>query len=179
MPEERADEERTESAVVLVVLDGVRAQEIFGGADRALAPRARPEPLAPGPPRGTSCRTCTAMLDTDAIAVGAPGHGAEIAASGPRFISLPGYLEIFAGQPDPAARATTCDRPPAHTLADDVRESSGADDVALVTSWPNIARAAAADLSPFVVTAGRKLVSRAAVLRADPTHASLLDAARA
>jgi len=156
LPVERADEERTESAVVLVVLDGVRAQEIFDG----------PRDLTPNLHR---------MLDSDAVAVGAPGHGAEISASGPRFISLPGYLEIFAGRPDPACDGNACDRPPAHTLADDVRESSGADDFVLVTSWPNIARAAAADLSPFVATAGRKILSRSGVLREDPRLATLLD----
>ena len=34
---EHEEEERAESAVVLVVLDGVRWQEVFNGADRALA----------------------------------------------------------------------------------------------------------------------------------------------
>jgi hypothetical protein len=171
---ERGDGERAESAVVLVVLDGVRAQELFGGADARLArehgldsrPWASPRELTPNLHR---------MLDTDAVAIGAPGHGAEIAASGPRFISLPGYLEIFAGRPDPGCEGNNCDRPPARTIADDVRESSGAGDFAMVTSWPNIARAAAADLSPYVATAGRKIVAREGELRSDLALASLLD----
>ena len=47
----KADEERAESAVVLVVLDGVRWQEVFGGADRALARERGLNPLAWASPR--------------------------------------------------------------------------------------------------------------------------------
>ncbi len=155
LAEQRVAEERAESAVVLVVLDGVRGEELFG------APEATPN--------------LHRMLDRDAIAIGAPGHGAEMVASGPTFISLPGYMEIFAGKPDPACDSNACDRVPAHTLADDVRESSGADDFALVTSWPNIARAAAGDVSAFVATAGRQLVSRQDELRQDAQLAAMLE----
>jgi hypothetical protein len=98
-----------------------------------------------------------------------------MAASGPRFISLPGYLEIFAGKPDPGCGGNECNRPPAHTLVDDVRESSGADDVAVITSWPTIARAATSDPSACVMSAGRKLLSRAEVLRADSAMPPLLE----
>jgi hypothetical protein len=174
MPVERTGEERTTSAVVLVVLDGVRAQEVFGGADRDLARGRGLNPLAWANPRDLT-PYLQRWLDSDAIALGVPGHGAEIVASGPRFISLPGYLEIFAGKPDPACEGNECVRPPAHTIADDVRESSGADDVAVITSWPNIARAAAGDPSAYVMSAGRKLLSRGDLLRADSGMSPLLE----
>jgi hypothetical protein len=174
MPFERAGDERTTSAVVLVVLDGVRAQEVFGGADRDLARGRGLNPLAWANPRDLT-PNLQRMLDSDAIALGVPGHGAEIVASGPRFISLPGYLEIFAGKPDPACEGNDCVRPPAHTIADDVRESSGADDVAVISSWPTIARAAAGDPSAYVMSAGRKLLSRGDVLRADSGMSPLLE----
>jgi hypothetical protein len=173
-PAAHEQDERTTSAVVLVVLDGVRAQEVFGGADRDLARARGQNPLAWANPRDLT-PNLQRMLDTDAVAVGVPGHGAELVASGPRFISLPGYLEIFAGKPDPGCEGNECVRPPAHTIADDVRASSGADDVAVITSWPNIARAASADPSAYVMSAGRKLVSRGDVLRADPAMLPLLD----
>jgi len=44
-PVDASQEERSESAVVLVVLDGVRWQEVFGGADRQLARRKGLDPL--------------------------------------------------------------------------------------------------------------------------------------
>ena len=174
VPVERSAEERSTSAVVLVVLDGVRAQEVFDGADRDLARKRGLNPLAWANPRDLT-PNLQRWLDTDALAIGVPGHGAEMVASGPRFISLPGYLEIFAGKPDPACEGNECVRPPAHTIADDVRDSSGADDVAVITSWPNIARAATADVSAYVMSAGRKLLSRADVLRSDPAMSPLLE----
>jgi hypothetical protein len=171
---ERETEERAESAVVLVVLDGVRWQEVFGGADRALAYERGMNPLAWASPRKLM-PNLQRLLDTRAIALGAPGRGAPITATGPQFISMPGYLEIFAGHPDPACDSNDCVRPVAHTVVDDVLQSSGADDVAVVSSWPSIARAASADPSRLVVSAGRKRVERGDVLRADEATAEQLD----
>jgi hypothetical protein len=114
-------------------------------------------------------------VDRHGVAIGAPGHGAAVAASGPQLISLPGYLEIFAGHPDPGCGTNECARPPARTIADDVVDSSGAEDVAIVTSWPNIARAASADPTRFVVTAGRERVECAPELRQLPDVPALLD----
>jgi hypothetical protein len=167
------EEERAESAVVLVVLDGVRWQEVFNGADHALARQhgvaasawATAVDLMPNLHR---------LIDAEGLAIGAPGHGAEITATGPQFISLPGYIEIFAGKPDFACYRNDCVPSAMHTIADDVRDSGAADDVALVASWPNIARAASTE-GGFVLTAGRKLVDREDLLRADPATARLLD----
>jgi hypothetical protein len=172
---ERDEVERTESAVVLVVLDGVRWQEVFGGADRAIAhqhgldhpPWASARALMPNLHR--------ALDRGDAVAIGANDRGPQIAASGPQFISMPGYLEIFAGKPDRGCYTNACDRPPERTIADDVRDQSGPDDVAVICSWPNIARAASAGPSGFVVSAGRKRMEREDALRADAKTASLLD----
>jgi hypothetical protein len=171
---ERGSEERAESAVVLVVLDGVRWQEVFGGADRALAYDRGLNPLAWASPRSLM-PNLQRLLDTRAIALGAPGRGAAITATGPQFISMPGYLEIFSGHADPGCDSNDCARPAVHTVVDDVLESSGADDVAVVSSWPSIARAASADPSRLVVSAGRKRVERRDVLRADEGTASQLD----
>ena len=173
-PSERAAEERAESAVVLVVLDGVRWQEVFGGADRAMAEERGLNPLAWASPRALM-PNLQRLLDTRAIALGAPGVGPHVTATGPQFISMPGYLEIFAGHPDPGCDSNDCARPPTRTVVDDVLESSGADDVAVVSSWPSIARAASADASRLVVSAGRKRVERGEVLRADEATAALLE----
>ena len=169
-----AEQERSESAVVLVVVDGVRWQEVFGGADRTLAEArglstvawASPSLLMPNLQRA---------IETSGMAIGAPGHGAEIAATGPRFISMPGYLEMFCGRPDPTCDGNDCPRGPARSIVDDVRERSGADDVAVIASWPAIARASSADPTGYVLSAGRAIVGRADVLRADADLAALLD----
>jgi hypothetical protein len=170
----RGDEDRDESAVVLVVLDGVRWQEVFYGADRAMARQRGMNPLAWANPRDLMPNLYR-LLDRHGVAIGAPGRGAEITATGPQFISLPGYLEIFGGRPDPVCDRNDCARPPARTIADDVVDSSGPRDVAVVTSWPNIAKAASADPSRFALTSGRKLMTQGDAFRDDPAEAALLE----
>ncbi len=167
------EEERAESAVVLVVLDGVRWQEVYGGVDRALARRHGVSPSAWANPADLM-PNLHRLIDREGVAIGAPGHGAEIAASGPQFISMPGYIEIFAGKPDRGCFRNECIPAPARTIVDDVRDSGDARDVALVTSWPNIARAASAEPG-FVLTSGRTLVDREDILRADDATARLLE----
>jgi hypothetical protein len=173
LPTARVEDERAESAVVLVVLDGVRWQEVFGGVDRALARRHGVSPSSwPNP--ADLMPNLHRLVDAEGLAIGAPGHGAEITASGPQFISMPGYIEIFAGRPDLGCFRNDCVPAPMRTIADEVRDSGDTRDVALVTSWPNIARAASTEPG-FVLTAGRKLVDREDVLRADESTASMLD----
>ncbi len=170
------EEERAESAVVLVVLDGVRWQEVYGGVDRALARQHGVSPSAWANP-GDLMPNLHRLIDAEGVAIGAPGHGAEIAASGPQFISMPGYIEIIAGRPDRRCFRNDCIPSPMRTIVDDVRDASDAgapSDIALVTSWPNIARAASATPG-FVLTAGRRLVDREDLLRADGATARLLD----
>jgi hypothetical protein len=171
---QRGGEERAESAVVLVVLDGVRWQEVFSGADRALWGVRGTSPLAWANPRGLMPNLYR-LIETRGVAIGAPGHGPEIAATGPQFISLPGYLEIFVGRSDLRCDCNVCVRPPGRTIVDDVSESSGPDAAAVIASWPNIARAASADVSGFVLSSGRKLTSRVQVLQADRTLSDLLE----
>jgi hypothetical protein len=173
LPTARVEDERAESAVVLVVLDGVRWQEVFGGVDRTLARRHGVSPSSwPNP--ADLMPNLHRLVDAEGLAIGAPGHGAEITASGPQFISMPGYIEIFAGRPDLGCFRNDCVPAPMRTIADEVRDSGDTRDVALVTSWPNIARAASTEPG-FVLTAGRKLVDREDVLRADESTASMLD----
>jgi hypothetical protein len=177
-----SDEERAESAVVLVVLDGVRWQEIFNGVDRSLA-HGRGSSSTPAPEDARALMpNLHGFIDGEGLALGAPDHGAEITASGPQFISLPGYIEIFSGRPDPHCYRNDCAPAPRRTIADQVRDAGSADDVAVVTSWPNIARASSssapgssARATPFALTSGRKLVAREELLRADASTARLLD----
>ena len=171
---ERVADERSESAVVLVVLDGVRWQDVFGGADRALW-RQRGISLAWATARGLM-PNLQHMVETQGMAIGAPGHGLEMVTGGSQRISLPSYREIFTGRADPACQSNDCAQPLGRTVADDVYDASGPRDVAIISSWPNIARAASADSSRFVLSTGRRLVGLGELLRFDPAVASLLDA---
>jgi hypothetical protein len=164
-PSDHAAADRAESAVVLVVLDGVRWQEVFGGADRTIA---RARGLNPAPwatPRGL-WPNLQQMLDDGGVAVGAPGRGSEMSTAGSQRISLPSYREIFSGRADTDCQSNDCSRPPGRTVADDIYDASGPGDVAVVSSWPIIARAASAQASRFLLSTGRKLVARADALTA-------------
>ena len=189
LPTERIAEDRAESAVILVVLDGVRWQDIFDGADRTLTRQRHINQPAWANPRNLM-PNLYALIDADVgvtgsngasdehgLAIGAPGHGEEISATGPQFISLPGYIEIFGGKPDFRCEGNSCVPAPMRTIVDQVRDSSGADDVSLIASWPNIAKAASTGAPDVVLSAGRKLNRRESTLRADPATAALLDQA--
>jgi hypothetical protein len=173
--ERESADERAESAVVLVVLDGVRWQDVFGGADRALGRPRGVNPAFWASPRALM-PNLQSMIDTQGMAIGAPGHGGEMVTGGTQRISLPSYREIFTGRADPSCQSNDCVQPLGRTVADDVYDSSGPRDVAVVASWPNIARAASADSSRFVLTTGRKLLGLGEQLRSDPVVAGLLDA---
>jgi hypothetical protein len=96
-------------------------------------------------------------------------------ATGPQYISLPGYIEIFDGRPDPRCGDNACTPPAGDTIVDAVREAGGSpEDVAVFASWPNIARVAASDTSRIVVSAGRHTVEHQEVLRADPVMGQTL-----
>ncbi len=172
---ERVADERSESAVVLVVLDGVRWQDVFGGADRALARQHGVNPATWANAR-VLMPNLQRMLDAQGMAIGAPGHGPEMTTGGAQRISLPSYREIFTGRTDPACQSNDCVQPLGRTVADDVYDATGPGDVAVISSWPNIARAASAEPSRFVLSTGRKLIGLGERLRSDPEIASLLDA---
>ena len=165
--------ERAEAAVVLVVLDGVRWQDVFAGADVELA---RACGFVPGV--WTNARALTPnlhrLMQAPGLAIGVPGSRGGISASGPNFISLPGYREIFSGHSDASCDTNDCPRPMAPTLADEVEASGGPGDVAVVTSWPAIARAVSSKEPSFLVSAGRKLLENASALAPDAEAGRLL-----
>jgi hypothetical protein len=167
--EELAD---TTTPVILVVLDGVRWQEVFSGVDPALAARRRAGPV-------TDARTLLpslyAALDAGGAALGAPGHG-FIAASGPNFVSMPGYTEIFGGRPPEHCHDNGCSGATGTTIVDAMRAQSRRDsDVAVIASWAPIGRAATTGSSRIVLSAGRDDVTGGGFLALDPESRRILD----
>jgi hypothetical protein len=113
-----------------VPLDGARWQDIFDGA----------MPL---------------LLDAAAArgaVVGAPDHGESVYASGPNFVSLPGYTEILTGRPPRACLDNECTGLDEDTILDEVVAAGHR--AALFASWERLDRVAAR-APAAVVWAGR------------------------
>jgi hypothetical protein len=160
----RAREPAEEGAVVLVVIDGARWQDVFVGGDPQLSAEARipvssAEALMPH---------LHALVAERGSALGAPGHGPAIAASGPNFVSLPGYTEIFTGRRRHDCADNDCAAARLPTVMDEARaETSRPSDVAVFASWDKIERAASADPASLVISTGRFWTSHAESLRDD------------
>jgi len=162
-------------SIVLIAVDGVRWQDVFLGVDRSMAEaeaidesfmlpadRLLPNIFRRVIPRG--------------VAIGAPGYGAPMRASGPNHVSLPGYMELLSGS------ATTCTENdcktvPAPTIVDAFRDHFGPEGgaVGVITSWERIERAAAADARGIVMSTGRTGGATREAIRSDPVAAELLD----
>ncbi len=97
---------RARIQVVVVALDGVRHQDVFGGVDANLA-RKYGLP-AERVVSGAQLMPHLHELIARGAALGAPGAGFPISASGPDYVSLPGYSEILTG-----STASGCSTTPA------------------------------------------------------------------
>jgi hypothetical protein len=163
--------------VVVVTLDGVRWQEIFGGTDEALAREAglSPEEQA----SAEALMPNLHALASRGVALGGD-EATSFEASGPNFVSLPGYTEILTGRAAPC-QENDCEARPARTLADEVRALPGVRrrDVAVITSWERIDAVAAGEPGEIVVSAGRHHGATRAVLAEDAETGALLRRAEA
>lgn len=122
--------------IVLVTIDGVRAEDVFDGADPSLRPRSNVEKLRR--PEAVMPRTHH-LVATRGVALGADrsGCGAVHTASGAN-VSLPGYLEIFTGRRT-RCRDNNCDRITSPTVLDEAVH--GGLTVASIGSWEILDRA--------------------------------------
>jgi hypothetical protein len=122
---------------VLVTIDGIRAEDVFDGADPSLKPGVkvdhlvRPEALMPRVHR---------LVATRGVALGAEklGCGVVRTATGVN-VSLPGYLEIFTGRKT-HCRDNQCSRVGTPTVLDEAADA-GISPVASIGSWDVLDRA--------------------------------------
>jgi hypothetical protein len=90
------------------------------------------------------------------VILGGDGCEHDVRASGPNFVSLPGYLEMFTG------RATSCTHNgcpsvDTDTVVDEVRAAAHrSGDVAVFASWGRYGNAVAHDRSAIVLSAGAR-----------------------
>ena len=162
--------------VVLIVLDGVRWQEIYRGVDSDLADKSE----LGGDERGSGRRLMPNLwnlIETRGIALGHPDERGGVEASGPDYVSLPGYAEIFTGRTSAGCFSNDCEPHLTSTLADEFRALAGArdEDVAIIASWEKIERVAAATPARIVVSTGRLHGASRERLRYDPEASALLD----
>jgi hypothetical protein len=138
------------SRVVLVTLDGVRWEDVFEsglesghGSERERGSE-------------TQMPNLQRFVRERGVALGGPGCEHDMRASGPNFVSLPGYLEMFTG------KATACTHngcPPVqtNTVVDDARAvANRPGDIAVFASWSTYAYAVAHDRRSIVLSAGAR-----------------------
>lgn len=136
--------------IVLVTIDGVRAEDVFDGADPRLRPGAHVEGFAK--PENVMPRTHR-LVESRGVALGAdrPGCGVVRTASGAN-VSLPGYLEIFTGRKT-RCRDNHCARTELPTVLDESAEA-GLSPVASIGAWDILDRAASRTGAPVLVAEG-------------------------
>ena len=143
---------KTSGRVVLVTLDGVRAEDVFDGANPSLRPGSdvskyrTPESVMPRTHR---------LVATRGVALGAAraGCGSVHTASGAN-VSLPGYLEIFTGRRT-RCRDNNCDRTTSPTVLDEAVHN-GLAPVASIGSWEMLDRAVTMGSNPMLVSEGTR-----------------------
>lgn len=165
---------RHTSRVIQITLDGVRWQEVYLGVDPKLA---RDAGLKSSDVVSADTLLPNIYQDVIArgVALGAPGHGV-VEASGPMYVSLPGYMELLLGARS-GCESNDCpsvDRP---TILDEVASMPGAafGDAAVIASWDVLEKAAALDGTRVMTSTGRHGGKTRNTLRLDDTMGALLD----
>jgi hypothetical protein len=139
-----SDGRGVDAPLVLITIDGVRWQEVFGGTDPSRT-MLRLSGLALLP------HLYKLGLERGAF-IGAPGYG-TMAASGPNYVSLPGYTEILGGRPATSCRSNDCERTRLPTILDEAR-AAGAK-VAAFSSWEPLGLAATSNPGGFHLSCGQ------------------------
>ncbi len=133
--------------VVIVTLDGVRWQDVFLGLDKRHLP-------AQSERTDVDIPNLRALMTEQGAALGAPGS-MPFSVSGPSFVSLPGYTQLFTGRADVPCTTNACERTVTPTLVDAVGQRFGREQAVVLSSWPDIERAAVAQSDNAIVSAGR------------------------
>jgi hypothetical protein len=164
--------------VILVTIDGTRWQEIFGGVEAARA-------------RSAGLRDCDIVgaeellpnlrrwfVDGGVVVGGSPE--APMLASGPSFVSLPGYQEIFTGRAS-SCTSNLCPHMDDTTLLDELAQQQrlAPEQVAVITSWERIERVAARAPERITLSTGRHHGAGRERLRVNASASQLLDEAAA
>ncbi len=172
-----ADAPPEERYVVLVTLDGVRVQELFGGMDPVISnapaaesgiydseitkqrwwrstPEARREALMP---------FFWNTLVPAGMVLGNQAKGSKVTVRNDQWFSYPGYSEMMTGEPQPEVTSNDFVRYPHRTVLEHAREALGLEhaQVAQIGSWDGLKYAASSRDGAFLMNGGRDPVPAA------------------
>lgn len=139
----RASVGPAEYPVVVVAIDGTRPREIFEGEEPRRVGKRRPKSAVELMPNLHAMASEGRLL----------GHEEPVTASGPNFVSLPGYTEMFAGAKAVHCTTNDCGRTRVPTVVDAVTAHGLR--AAVVTSWERICLAATVDGASLDASCGR------------------------
>ncbi len=149
---------------VLFAIDGVRWQEIFEGEDKSRIARNK-TPRTP--------REITPVLHSLSTFSGAfVGRTEPMRASGPEYLSLPGYSEMFSGMKPVHCANNDCTGVGTTTFVDRLHQAGKK--VAVFASWPRIEVAASGKPGAFPMSVGRHVQHRMEDAKGDAEFANLL-----
>ena len=167
-------EAATDHNVILVTIDGVRIQELFGGMDAVIAnapeaesgiyeidvtrgrywrdtPEARREALMP---------FFWKTLVPAGMVFGNQAKGSKVTVRNDQWFSYPGYSEILTGEPQPEIKSNDLVRYPHQTVLDYVHAELGLKptEVAQIGSWDGFKYAASQKDGTFFMNGAREPV---------------------
>jgi hypothetical protein len=152
--------------VILVTLDGVRVQEVFGGLHETIAVhdeqqvysdmaamRARFGGATPEARRAALMPNLWNLLAPQGMVLGNPANGNHVKVQNKVLWSTPGYTEIMTGLPRPAVTDNDDLRHPYPTVLEFARERLGLEyqQVAQLGSWEGFKLAAASRDDAFLM----------------------------
>jgi hypothetical protein len=163
--------------VILVTLDGVRVQEIFGGMDPVIANAPEAESgiydaevtrkrwwrETPEDRREALMPFLWGTLAPAGMVLGNQAKGSKVTVRNDQWFSYPGYSEILTGEAQPDVRSNDFVRYPHRTVLEHAREALklGYAGVAQVGSWDGFKYAASSRDGAFFMNGGREPLPRA------------------
>jgi hypothetical protein len=170
------DDARATRNVVLVTLDGVRVQELFGGMDATIADagddggvyepdvtRERYWRRTPEERRAALMPNFWNTLAPMGVVLGNAAKGSSVKVRNDQWFSYPGYSEILTGRPQPDVRSNDLVRYPHETVLQHLRETLGVGPtrVAQIGSWDGFSMAASSADGAFFMNGAYDPVPRA------------------
>jgi hypothetical protein len=164
---------RTEN-IILITVDGMRTQELFGGMDpivsaddkqsgiydidRARARFWRPTPEAR---REALMPFFWGSMAPKGVVLGNKTKGSSVTVTNPYWFSYPGYAEILTGEPHKEIDSNDLKRYPFPTIMEFVRREMklGYTDVATIGSWDGFKFISSAEENAFFTNAGYEKVA--------------------
>lgn len=158
--------------VILVTMDGVRMQEIFGGMDAVIAnaseadsgiyeaevTKARYWRDTPEARRETLMPFFWKTLAPAGIVLGNQSKGSKVTVRNDQWFSYPGYSEILTGQAQPEVKSNDFVRYPHRTVLEYVHDTLGLGygDVVQIGSWDGFKFAASQKDGVFLMNGARE-----------------------